>query len=473
MTGDADQDGTEQNRHPSWTPWSAAYAYAEVMRDMAILKFDPARERIGYFDVPTMLIAYALADYAQQEGIVVTRPADLASLSGMRLWERLATDQLLESLATLSPERHAVIPADGEPMHDEFVRMKAEIDRVRTGARPTARAAEQRRADKRAGRRAWYERGEDGQAFVAHMLLTCVPKVDRDAGNTALRVISDRAEGAAAGPAPTVYEPEFEPRPFDEYMAADQPWPAPNTQQWAVRVLQGELAGRNLLAHYLSSVTEGNLDVPDSLVAPRQAGESADEHAQREALAKQIVEVKVALADYAPDVADEFTHIRPSDARSAVDVITREAMGWWTAAQYEATIDDILPAMTALLDGLVVPERRDDVQQSLNIFTAGGDVPLYRARHRLIGSAEHRPFETLHLAAAFATALFQVPACVPDPNAEMLRLATIGLRLAEGKIDTAGTASQSSSQPASARHADNRKKKARKASQKARRHGRR
>ncbi|MGW4527857.1 hypothetical protein [Amycolatopsis sp. NPDC004378] len=470
MTDDAAVE--EQAVGPTWTPWRAAYAYAEVMRDLMMANVDPAGERAEYFDVPTMLIAYALADYADQEGIVVTRPADLGELSGMRLWERLATERLVASLSRLSPARHAVVPAEGEPMHDEFFRMKAEIDRSHAGGPATGQAAEQRTAKRRTGERLWYERGEDGQAFVAQMLLTYVSDADRDAGKTALRVIADQAEGAAPAEAPIGNRP---PRPYElsEYMAADKPWPQRGTPQWAVRVMQGELAGRTLLAQYLDSILDDGIDFAASLAEPRKAGESAREHAEREDLAKKIVEVQELLADHAPDVAEELMHIRPSDAQQAVDVITREAKGWWTTSRYDATISDIRPAMTALLDALVAPERRGDVQKLLEVV-AVDDVPLVRVGLRLVGAAEAEPFEALHLAAAFAAALIQIPACVPDPKAEFLRLSQVALRLAEGKIDPPRTASSPSSRPeTSTRQADARKKKARKASRKARRQGRR
>lgn len=475
MTDDAALDDGEQGASPTWTPWRAAYAYADVMRDFMMASVDPAGNRAEYFDVPTMLIAYALADYADQEGIVVTRPADLGELSGMRLWERLATERLMASLSRMSSAHRAVVPAEGEPMHDEFFRMKAEIDRSHAGGPADGQTAEQRRTKRRTGERAWYERGEDGQAFVAQMLMTYIPAADRDAGRTALRVIADQAEGAAPAEAPIGNRPP--PRPYDlsEYMEADQPWPKHGTPQWAVRVMQGELAGRTLLAHYLDSILDDGIDFPASLAEPRKAGESAHAHAERQDLAKKFVELQVLLADHAPDVADELMHIRPSDAQNAVDVITREAKGWWTTSQYDATIGDILPAMTALLDGLVAPERRGDVQETLEVVAVGEDVPLFRVGLRLVGAAESKPFEALHLAAAFAAALFQIPACVPDPKAEFLRLSQVALRLAEGKIDPPRTTSSSSpSRPeASTRQADARKKKARKASRKSRRQGRR
>uniref|UniRef100_UPI003F4925F3 hypothetical protein n=1 Tax=Amycolatopsis sp. CA-096443 TaxID=3239919 RepID=UPI003F4925F3 len=469
MTDNAAVD--KQGLGPTWTPWRAAYAYAEVMRDLMMASVDPTGERAEHFDVPTMLIAYALADYADQEGIVVTRPADLGELSGMRLWEQLATERLVASLSRLSPARHAVVPAEGEPMHDEFFRMKTEIDRSHAG--PAAgQTAEQRTAKHRTGERAWFERGEDGQAFVAQMLMTCGPAAGADPEEATLRVIADQAEGTNAADVPAGHRP---PRPYElsEYMAADKPWPPNGTPQWAVRVMQGELAGRTLLAQYLDSILDDGLDFPAALAEPQQAGESAREHAEREDLATKLVEAQVLLADHAPDVADELMHIRPSDARQAVDVIVREAKGWWTASRYHATISDILPAMTALLDGLVAPERRGDVQETLEVV-AVGDVPLARVGLRLAGSAEAKPFEALHLAAAFATALFQIPACVPDPTAEFIRLSQVAIRLAEGKTDPPRTASSPSPRPeTSTRPADARKKKARKASRKARRQGRR
>ncbi|MET9263754.1 hypothetical protein [Amycolatopsis sp. NPDC004079] len=459
----------EQVVNPTWTPWRAAYAYAEVMRDLMTASLDPAGERAEYFDVPTMLVAYALADYADQEGIVVTRPADLGELSGMRLWERLATEHLVASLSKLSPTQRAVVPASGEPMHDEFFRMKTEIDRNHAG--PAAgHAAEQRAAKRLTGERAWFERGEDGQAFVAQMLMTCGPAAGVAAEEATLRVIADQAEGLPAEP--LGYRPPPRPYELSEYMAVDKPWPRRGTPQWAVRFVQGELAGRMLLAHYLDSIL-GGIDLPEALAEPRKAGESAREHAEREDLAKQFVEVQVLLADHAPDVENELMRIRPSDAQQAVGVIVQEAKGWWTTARYDATISDVLPAMTALLDGLVAPERRGDVQETLEVV-AVDDVPLVRVGLRLVGTAEAEPFDALHLAAAFAAALFQIPACVPDPKAEFIRLSQLALRLAEGKTDPPHTASSPSSPPEMpTRQADARKKKARKASRKARRQGRR
>src|SRR6266496_153987 len=126
MTGDAGVDLSEQGPNPTWTLWSAAYAYAQVMRDLMAAKVDPTGERSEYFDVPAMLIAYALAAYAEEEGIDATRPSDLADLSGMKLWERLETPRLLATLSTLSPDNQAVIPAVGEPGHELFHHMKTE-----------------------------------------------------------------------------------------------------------------------------------------------------------------------------------------------------------------------------------------------------------------------------------------------------------------------------------------------------------
>lgn len=454
-----------------WTLWSAAYAYARVMRDLMAAKVDSAGERSEYFDVPTMLIAYALAAYAAEEGIDVTRPSDLADLSGMALWERLETPRLLASVSTLPPENQAVVPVAGEPGHELFVRMKAEVDRVtKPGA---ALSDDQRRAKARTGARTWYERGEDGQAFVANMLLTCVSSADRARGVTSLRVIADTAEGSAQDPLPPG---DQAPRPYElsEYMAADEPRPPRDTRQWALRVVQGAIRGQTLLLHYLTSILDRHIDIPDALAEPRKAGESAEAYAQRERLAKMFVDVHLKLADHAPDVAEELLHLRPSDAPDAVEAITREAQQWWTAAQYDATVDDLLPAMTTLLDGLVAPERRGDVQELLEVVTSTRGLPLARARIRITGAASERPFEAVHLAAALTAALWQEPACVPDPDAEYLRLATAALRLSQGKLDSPQAATASSPQPsAPARKADARKKAARKTARKSRRQGRR
>lgn len=473
MTGDADMDRGDQGASPRWTLWTAAYAYAEVMRDLSMAKYNPEGDRAEYFDVPTMLVAYALAAYADEERIAVTRPADLADLSGMALWERLATPRLLASLSTLPSTSRAVTPAAGEPAHDLFFRMLAEIDRANEPG--VGQDDEQRRAKARRGDRAWYQRGEDGQALVAHVLLTYVSPEDRNRGVTPLRVITDRAEGATPEEDHSPFaHPSRRPYELSEYMAADEPRPERDTPQWAMRVLRATMAGKTFLLHYLTSINDRDVDVPNSLVAPRKASESAEAYAQREHLAKLFTDTHVQLADHSPDVANELMHIRPSDAQDAVAAITQEALEWWTAAEYDATVDNLLPAMKALLDGLVAPERRGDVQDLLKVFTSGGDVPLFRARLRISGAAVDHPFEALHVAAAFAGALYQVPACVPDPDAAYLRLVTAAMRLSEGKVDSPRPASTSPSQPApSAGKADARKKAARKAARKSRRQGRR
>ncbi|WP_284741894.1 hypothetical protein [Amycolatopsis sp. RTGN1] len=471
MTDDAGLDRSEQDASPMWTLWSAAYAYAQVMRDLMAAKHDPSGERSEYFDAPTMLIAYALAAYADEKGIDATSPSDLAELSGMELWERLETPRLLASVSTLSPDNRAVIPAAGEPAHELFFRMKAEVDRAtKPGA---ALPDDQRRAKARTGARTWYERGEDGQAFVANMLLTCVSSADRARGVTSLQVITGRAEGSAQEPLPLV-DPNPRPYELSEYMAADEPYPPRESRQWALRVVQGAISGQTLLLHYLTSILDRHIDIPDALAGPRKAGESAEAYTQRERLAKKFVDVHLQLADHAPDVAEELLHLRPSDAPDAVEAITREAQQWWTAARYDATIDDLLPSMTTLLDGLVAPERRGDVQDLLKVVTSTKGLPLARARIRITGAANEQPFEALHLAAALTAALWQEPACVPDPDAEYLRLATAALRLSQGKLDSPRAASAPSPQPSTpARTADARKKAARKTARKSRRQGRR
>jgi hypothetical protein len=471
MTGDANLDVGGQDASPSWTPWSAAYAYAEVMRAISIAHHKPQGAQAEFWDVPTMLIAYGLASYADQQGIAVTRPADLAELSGMELWNRLATPPLVASLATLSPGNPAVTPAAGEPAHELFVRMKAKIDDVTAGGPTDAR---ERAAKARRGERAWYERGEDAQALVALTLLTCVDPDDRAAGRTPLRVITDRAEGSApAVQADQTPFPAARPYELSEYMAAETPWPERNTPKWAARVMNGAVSGRIFLLLYLSSIDDQHLDVPGRLVAPRKAGESEESHAQRVRLAKLLTEAHVLAADWSPDVATELLHIRPSDAVHAVDAITRVAREWWTAAEYDATITELVPAMTPLLDGLVTPERRGDVQKMLGVL-AVDDIPLARVRLRLTGAASDHPFEALHLAAAFTAALYQVPACVPDQREEYHRLVQSTADLAEGKVERPRAASPTPPEPASAaRKADPRKKASRKASRKTRRQGRR
>lgn len=321
--------------------------------------------------------------------------------------------------------------------------------------------------------RTWFERGEDGQAFVANMLLTCVSSADRARGVTSLRIIADRAEGSVEEPI-QLHDPSPRPYELSEYMATDEPLPPRDTQQWAIRVVRAAVSGQTLLLHYLTSINDREIDVPNTLMEPRKASESAESYAQRERMAKMFVDVHVQLADHAPDVAEELLHIRPSDAQDAVEAITREAQERWTAAKYDATIDDLLPEMTVLLDGLVAPERRGGVQDLLEVVTSGGGVPLARAQLRICGAAADQPFEALHLAAAFTAALWQEPACVPDPNAEYLRLVTAAMRLSQGKFDSPRAASTSTVQPsAPARKADARKKAARKTAKRSRRQGRR
>ncbi|UUV32278.1 hypothetical protein NQK81_02160 [Amycolatopsis roodepoortensis] len=473
MTGDADMDRDEQGPSPTWTLWSSAYAYAQVMRELMTVKLDPAGERAEYFDVPTMLVAYALAKYAEEEGIEAARPSDLADLSGMALWERLETPRLLASLASLSLDNQEVVPAAGEPAHELFVRMKSEVDRA---ARPTStRSGGQRQARTGTGKRSWFERGEDGQAFVANMLMSCVSPADRARGVTSLRAIVDKAEGAETEVLQYQYS---NPRSYElsEYMAPDEPLPPRGSAAWGRRGLRAALSGHTLLMHYLSSIQDRDFDPSFSafLSEPRKPGEPETAQAEREQLAKKVMDLQMVLADHAPEVAEELLRLRPSDSDVAVEAILHEARRWWTTTGYDATIDDLLPAMTVLLDGLVVPERREDVQKVLQIVTSGGNVPLDRARNRIRGSAADQPFEAAHLAAAFTAALWQQPACVPDPDEEYLRLATAGVRLAEGKIDTRRDTATPASQPQpSARKADVRKKAARKASRKSRRQGRR
>ncbi|HEY3691565.1 MAG TPA: hypothetical protein VGL46_14935 [Pseudonocardiaceae bacterium] len=468
MTDEDGPDGDERGVSSGWTPWTAAYAYAAVMRDISMAKMNPEGDRAEFFDVPTMLVAYALAVFAEEEGIVVTRPADLAGLSGMELWERLATPRLMTSLVMMSLDNRAPAPGVGEPGHELFVRMLADL--ARAVEQDAGQPDEWRKAARRGGR-AWYERGEDGQALVAQMLLTYVSVQDQNRGITPLGVIADRAEGAECGPSP-IATPD---RPYElsEYMAVDEPWPARGTRQWAVRVVQGALSGKNFLMHYLASIRDREIDVPDVLVAPRAAGESAQASAQRERLARLFTETHVQLADHSPEVADELMRIRPSDAPDAVEAITREAVEWWTAAEYDGTISALLPAMTTLLDGLVAPERRGDVQDLLN-GTAVDDPALFRAQLRIQGAAQDEPFEALHLAAAFAGALYQIPACVPDPNAACARLATGALQLLQGNVAAPRSAAAAPPRPAtSPQKADAKKKAARKTARKSRRQGRR
>ena len=169
ITGNPGLGGSERGGTPTtWTPWCAAHAYAAAMLELSTSGLGGDNGQSGDFDVTIMLVTYALADYARCEGIAVTRPADLADLSITQLWRRLATDPLMASIAQASPTDRAVVPAEGEPLHDLFHRMKTEIDSERS------RSA-------RAGERAWYARGEDGQALVGYTLWTYIPPADRDA----------------------------------------------------------------------------------------------------------------------------------------------------------------------------------------------------------------------------------------------------------------------------------------------------
>ncbi|NNH73718.1 hypothetical protein HLB23_28345 [Nocardia uniformis] len=464
-TGNPDLGGSEQAGSPTtWTPWRAAHAYAAAMLELSTSGLGGDDGNPADFDVTIMLITYALADYARSEGITVTRPADLADLSIKELWRRLATDPLMASIALASPTDHAVAPAEGDPLHALFHRMKTEVD------------ANGRSHGARGGEQAWYARGEDGQALVGYTLWTYIPPADRDAGRTPLRFLTAKAEGTPDAQDPLPNPPAPQAFQVSEYMAADQLWPERGTGPWAVRVMQGNLGGRMLLMHYMASVDDRDIGVPADLTAPRKPGESADEYAQRQRLSTLYLETHVLAADWSPTVADELMHIRPSDATNAVEAITEVAKGWWTAAGYRGTIDDLVPAMTVLLDGLVAPERRSDVQRVLNVIIEGGGVALDRVRLRLMGAAQGAPFEALHLAAAFTSAMYQNRTCVPDPKTESLRLAQEGMRMAEGKFDkpeTSAPASMSPTPAKSAQSADARKKAARKTARKSRRQGRR
>jgi len=474
MTGtNAGPHGDGTGASPS-TPWSAAYTYAAIMRELSVEKFDPDRTMAEYFDAPTMLVTYALADYAWREDLTVTQPADLGHLSGMELWERLATGRLMDSLSRVSPVNQAVVPAEGEPLYEQFHRMMDDIDRRRTGG-PTL-PSEQSPPTGRTGERVWYERGEDGQSFVAVALLTHVPETVRNSGSAPLRYLIDAAEHGPGVRTPYQAARSYE---LSEYMAADAPRPERSDPQWAVRVMRGVLGGRTLLAHYLCSIDDREFELPDHLVASRRPGESDTDYTQRTQLAKDFAEAHVTEADYSGDVADELRHIRASDAKDAVEAITTIAIEWWTTAGYDATIDDLLPAMAVLLDGLVAPERRGDVQRVLDSVVYGS-VPLERARLRIFGASMDSPYEALHLAAAFAGALYQQPACVPDQLATFRHLEEASLKLAQGDIEgfhaatrRAPTPTSLRTPPPAARQADAHKKKARKASRTARRQGRR
>jgi hypothetical protein len=469
MTGDA---GTPDNNE-NWTPWTAAYAYAPVMRDIATAYFNRGGKNFteklerDYWDVPMMLVAYVLATYAAEKGIIATQPMDLADISAADVHDLLEPRVLLRLLST----PRLVTPAAGEPGYKQFNRMTAEIDSARTSWKNSA----------------WSERGTDAKAMVAGTIMALTDQAERDRGPIPLRIIADRAEGNGDTSTENLPLHGEEPPPYQlsEYMAPDKPVPerSRDEKKWAARVLEGSLGGKMLLLDYLSSVDDANLDVPNELVASRQAGESDEKYDQRQRLAKLFVEVKVHTADWAPNVTDELLHIRPSDAGHAVEAIVDEAKKWWDAARFSGTIGDLLPAMTALLDALVAPERRADVESTLLMVASDPLLPLTRARYRIRGAADSRPFEALHLAAALAAALYQIPACVPDRKAAFMQLTTDALDLANGNVkalrerQTRQPSQFASlfeqSEKAAPSPADVRKKAARKAAQKSRRKGRR
>jgi hypothetical protein len=179
-----------------------------------------------------------------------------------------------------------------------------------------------------------------------------------------------------------------------DYMAPDVTMPPPDTQAGLLRIHHASSGGRVLLLEYLAAVDDG-ADVPDVLVAP--------------------------------NVAEELMHIRPADAPWAVREIMRVAEGWWTASGYSSLLAPHVPTMETLLDALMPPERRERARDPLKVAGTvgleGEPVDLERARLRFVGGASMEPFEGLHLACAFATALYQVPECVPDRKEAVRELA--------------------------------------------------
>lgn len=187
QTPAADEQGT-------WTLWSAAYAYAHAMRTVAESR--SATRGPEFWDVPAMLVAFALADYADEQGIsTVTSPQDLADLSMSALHSRLHPLKIAMALSMLPLSRRAVIPDAGEPAYEQFAMMKAEIDDFNAGGAQAVLADPRRLAKAKTAGNEWHDRGEDARQLVTLTLIASV-KDDIDLqGEATLRLIADRVPG--------------------------------------------------------------------------------------------------------------------------------------------------------------------------------------------------------------------------------------------------------------------------------------
>lgn len=181
---------------------------------------------------------------------------------------------------------------------------------------------------------------------------------------------------------------------------------------WAQRVVSAGISGFLMQLHYIAS----DVDAQGIPSVPAPTGPESDtERAQREELSALMGAAHVATADWSPQVADEMRHILPTDAVHVVEAITDIARGWWEDSGYTAAAHEHQAAMETQLDGLVPPARRDSVQHVVEMVASEPDVDVTRARYRLIGTADSRPFEAIHVAAALGVALWRTPACVPEP----------------------------------------------------------
>jgi hypothetical protein len=200
MTGDAELARKRRKNAVDmpWTLWSAAYAYAQVMRDICTPRFGATAHEPGYWDTPTMLLAYAIADYGSEAHATVTSPTDLADLSMSALHQRLHPVLLANSLSSLSLSARPApreMPAEGEPAYEAFMMMKAEIDDFNAGGPAAVLADPYRRAKAHRDSPAWYQRESDAQKLVGHTVLALVDSVDLE-GDVTLALVANRLPGA-------------------------------------------------------------------------------------------------------------------------------------------------------------------------------------------------------------------------------------------------------------------------------------
>ncbi|UKD50943.1 hypothetical protein L3Q65_00415 (plasmid) [Amycolatopsis sp. FU40] len=217
--------------------------------------------------------------------------------------------------------------------------------------------------------------------------------------------------------------------PLADYMAPDEPYPPVESPEWAPRMESAKAAGQLLLLHVLASVmdAEHGLDVPVHLTSEQGADESDEDYARRQETAARVARAQVSGADWSPQVTEELLRIRPSDAPAAVGGIVQVFQGWARDAGYAADLADLRDVAEAVLDAFMPPERRDLARPGMDLLTGrnalGRPGDIDRDAPRLIAGADAEPFEYLHLAVAFAAALFQDRACVPDPQAAVRALA--------------------------------------------------